>query len=111
APGRQNRTFLQHPMSGALKLRNDSSYRRSCCACGVDVRRCKPPTGDECATVLTAEKVRCSPASPARARQGTLRVAAGGSAPPISFVAPRGLGTARSGRESRLADRTGKQDL
>ena len=47
----------------------------------------------------------------ARARQGALRVAAGGSAPPISFVARRGLGTARSGRESRLSDRTGKQDL
>jgi hypothetical protein len=47
----------------------------------------------------------------ARARQGALRVAAGGSAPPVSFVARRGLGTARSGRESRLSDRTGKQDL
>ena len=44
-------------------------------------------------------------------RQGALRVAPGGSAPPISFVARRGLGTARSGRESRLADRTGKLDL
>jgi hypothetical protein len=47
----------------------------------------------------------------ARARQGALRVAAGGSAPPISCVALRGLGAARSGRESRLTDRTGKQDL
>jgi hypothetical protein len=47
----------------------------------------------------------------ARARQGALRVAAGGSAPPISFVALRGLGAARSGRESRFADRTGKLDL
>ena len=44
-------------------------------------------------------------------RQGALRVAPGGSAPPISFVARRALGTARSGRESRLADRTGKPDL
>ena len=26
--------------------------------------QCEPPTGDECATVLTAEKVRCSPSSP-----------------------------------------------
>src|SRR3954447_25395619 len=40
-----------------------------------------------------------------------LRVAPGGSAPPISFVALRGLGAARSGRESRLTDRTGKLDL
>jgi hypothetical protein len=40
-----------------------------------------------------------------------LRVAAGGSAPPISFVALRGLGAARSGRESRFAIRTGKLDL
>src|ERR1700728_2316896 len=47
----------------------------------------------------------------ARARGAALRVAAGGSAPPISCVALRGLGAARSGRESRLADRTGKQDL
>src|SRR6202451_1722712 len=45
------------------------------------------------------------------ARQCALRVAAGGSAPPISCVALRGLGAARSGRESRFADRTGKQDL
>ena len=37
-----------------------------------------------------------------------LRVTAGGSAPPISCVVRRGLGAARSGRESRLADRTGK---
>ena len=41
-----------------------SSYRRCRCACGVDVWRCGLPTGDECATVLTAEKVRCSPSSP-----------------------------------------------
>ena len=46
-----------------------------------------------------------------RARCAWLRVAACGSAPPISFVARRGLGTAMSGRESRLSDRTGKQDL
>jgi hypothetical protein len=45
------------------------------------------------------------------ALQGALCVAPGGSAPPISFVARRGLGAARSGRESRLADRTGKLDL
>ena len=37
-----------------------------------------------------------------------LSVTAGGSAPPISCVVRRGLGAARSGRESRLADRTGK---
>jgi len=43
------------------------------------------------------------------ARRGALRVAPGGSAPPISFVARRGAGVARSGRESRFADRTGKQ--
>jgi hypothetical protein len=37
--------------------------------------------------------------------------APGGSAPPIPSEARRGLGgAARSGRESRLADRTGKQD-
>ena len=35
-------------------------------------------------------------------RQGALRVAAGGSAPPIPCVARRGLGAARSGRESSL---------
>jgi hypothetical protein len=40
-----------------------------------------------------------------------LCVAAGGSAPLISFVALYGLSAARSGRESRFADRTGKQDL
>jgi hypothetical protein len=45
------------------------------------------------------------------ARQGALCVAPGGSAPPISCVARRGLGVARSGRESRLADRTGKLNL
>jgi len=44
-------------------------------------------------------------------RQGALRVAPSGSAPPIPCVARRGLGAARSGRESRLADRTGKLDL
>src|SRR5215471_15204543 len=44
-------------------------------------------------------------------RRGALRVAPGGSAPPISFVARRVLGAARSGRESRLAGRTGKLDL
>src|SRR5215469_5045991 len=44
-------------------------------------------------------------------RQGALRVAPGGSAPPISFVARRCSSAARSGRESRLADRTGKLDL
>lgn len=43
-------------------------------------------------------------------RQGALRVAPGGSAPPISFVARRGLGAARSGRKSRLADRTEKRN-
>src|SRR4051812_39582079 len=43
----------------------------------------------------------------ARARQHAAR----GSAPLISCVARRGLGAARSGRDSRLADRTGKLDL
>ena len=38
-------------------------------------------------------------------------MAAGGSAPPISSAVLRGLGVARSGRESRLANRTGKLDL
>ena len=42
------------------------------------------------------------------ARYDALRVAAGGSAPPFPSVARRGLGGARSGRESRRADRTGK---
>ena len=42
------------------------------------------------------------------ARYDALRVAPGGSAPPFPSVARRGLGGARSGRESRLADRTGK---
>jgi hypothetical protein len=46
----------------------------------------------------------------ARARQSALRVAPGGSAPLIPSVARRGSGGARSGRESRLADRTGKPD-
>src|SRR4051812_44498933 len=40
-----------------------------------------------------------------------LRVAAGGSAPPIPFAARQGPSTARSGRESRPACRTGKQGL
>src|SRR3954468_12301054 len=45
------------------------------------------------------------------ARQSALRVAPGDCAPPIPCVALRGLGAARSGRESRLADRTRKLDL
>ena len=45
------------------------------------------------------------------ARKGALRVAPGGSAPPFPFVARRGSGCARSGRESRFADRTGKRVL
>ena len=45
------------------------------------------------------------------APKGALRVAPGGSAPPILYVARRGFGHARSGRESRLAGRTGKQAL
>jgi hypothetical protein len=40
-----------------------------------------------------------------------LRVAAGGSAPPIPSAARQGQGRARSGRESRSACRTGKQGL
>src|SRR4051812_15993510 len=47
----------------------------------------------------------------ARARQGALCVAPGGSTPPISCVALRGLSAPRSGRESRRADRTGKLDF
>ena len=58
-----------------LKFRNDFSYRRCRCACGVDVRRCGLPTGDECATALTAEKVRCSPSSPCSRRCAWRRVA------------------------------------
>ncbi len=42
------------------------------------------------------------------ARKSALRVAPGGSAPLIPSVARRGSGGARSGRENRLADRTGK---
>src|SRR5215468_4592354 len=45
------------------------------------------------------------------ARRGALRVAAGGSAPPIPCVARRGHGGTRSGRESRLIDRTRKLGL
>ena len=65
------------------------------------------PTSVECATVLTSGKVRCSPSSPC-SRQGRLRVAPGGSAPPIPCVARRGRGGVRSGQESRLADQTEK---
>jgi hypothetical protein len=42
------------------------------------------------------------------ARNSALCVAAGGSAPPIPSAARRGVGGVRSGRESRLADRTEK---
>ena len=45
------------------------------------------------------------------ARKGALRVAPGGSAPPIPCAPLRGFGAVRSGRESRLADRTGKRFL
>ena len=45
------------------------------------------------------------------ARKGALRVAPGGSAPLFPFVVRRGSGGARSGQESRFADRTGKRDL
>jgi hypothetical protein len=45
------------------------------------------------------------------ARKIALRVAPGGSAPLFPFAARRGFGGARSGRESRLADRTGKRDF
>ena len=45
------------------------------------------------------------------ARKGALRVAPGGSAPLFPFVVRRGPGGARSGRESRFADRTGKRVL
>jgi hypothetical protein len=89
----------------------DDCDRRSRCACGVGVRGCEPPTGDKCATVLTSGKVWCSPSSPsspcsrATARCAWLRVA---PLLPIPSAARRDLGNARSGRESRLADRTGK---
>ena len=67
--------------------------------------------------MLTAEKVRCSPASPCSRATG--RAAPGCRCglrllPGISFVpCPRAVAwaPARSGRESRLSDRTGKQDL
>jgi hypothetical protein len=58
--------------------------------------------------VLTSGKVRCSPSSPcsrATARCAWLRVA---PLLPIPSATRRGLGQRRSGRESRLADRTGK---
>jgi hypothetical protein len=42
------------------------------------------------------------------ARKSALRVAPGGSAPLFPSVTRRGSGGARSGRESRPADRTGK---
>jgi hypothetical protein len=40
--------------------------------------------------------------------KSTLRVAAGGSAPPNPLRCAPWIGRARSGRESRLVDRTGK---
>ena len=58
--------------------------------------------------MLTSGKVRCSPSSPCsreRARCAWLRVAL---LLPIPSATRRGWGSARSGRESRLADRTGK---
>jgi hypothetical protein len=42
------------------------------------------------------------------ARKIALRVAPGGSAPLFLSAARRGSGGARSGRESKLVDRTGK---
>ena len=42
------------------------------------------------------------------ARKAALCVAAGGSAPPIPYVARQGCSVARSGQESRHADQTGK---
>ena len=45
------------------------------------------------------------------ARRGALRVTAGGSAPLFPFVARHGLCRARSGREGRRADRTGRREL
>src|SRR5208283_2399801 len=103
--------YVKPKTEDRLKLRNDPSYRRSCCACGVDIRRCELPSGDECARCSLRRRSGARQPRHARAQQGALRVAAGGSAPPISFVALRGPGAARSGRESRLAGRTGKQDL
>jgi hypothetical protein len=42
------------------------------------------------------------------ARKSALRVAPGGSAPPIPYVALRGTAGVRSGRKSRRTNRTGK---
>ena len=44
------------------------------------------------------------------APKAALRVAPGGSAPLFPSVPRRGQGVARSGRESRLVNRTGKRD-
>ena len=45
------------------------------------------------------------------ARKCALRVAPGGSAPPIPTIARCDHASTRSGRESRLVDRTGKRGL
>ena len=83
-------------------------------ACGLSSSAPQMPpkssAGPEDAAVLTAAKSGARHPRHARA-PGALRVAAGGSAPPIPFVAPRGLDAARWGRESKCADRTGKPDL
>ena len=66
-----------------------------------------PPTGDKSATMLTSEKVRCSPSSPcarAEARCAWLRATARLPSPPLAPWA----GVARSERESSRAGRTGK---
>jgi hypothetical protein len=49
--------------------------------------------------VLASGKVRCSPSSPCSRAKSTLRVAAGGSAPPISSAVRRGWGGA--GRDGK----------
>ena len=62
------------------------------------------------ATVLTSGKVPAL-AILAMLAPGRLRVAPGGSAPPIPYVARRGPCNARSGQESRLVDETEKPVL
>src|ERR1700692_1770392 len=84
-----------------------SSYRRCRCACGVDVWRCGLPTGDECATVLTAEKVRCSPASPcSRATERAARGCGWLCSSHLLLCAPR-LGRCQvgTGKQARRSNR------
>jgi hypothetical protein len=57
----------------------------------------------EFAAALTSRKVRCSPSSPCSHAKGALRVAPGGSAPPILYVACRSFGGA--GRDGKAGSR------